>query len=466
MRDIATLAVSEAPSGAAALQGALLDSRQRLRDLVLLAADFAFETDAMGRFVFLIPDRVLGWDSAALIGQPAAMLIDAASPDPVVPFHHAFEIRQHRSWIRCADGGSACVSFGCAPLFTADGRLAGTRGAGTDVTAQDRQDSQMSAALRRGEALDHILRRVDREVLAPRMLRAALDALVSSLGAEGASVIEVESETGRPALLHHAGTGAAAVLDEAAVLLQQPQQDRSPWIGTAAGHRPLAVVECQTRIGGRCALALWRGQGGRAWDDDDRLLIASSVRLIHFALEHEALQREMTRQARTDPLTGLLNRRAFQDELDRQIERLDRDGLPGTMLFADLDNFKPVNDQLGHEAGDEVLVCAAKLFRDAFRPSDLVARLGGDEFAVWLSGADQMTAAERAEDLCARAGQVLAEAVRPGAPRMSLAIGIATRQSGSGEPVDEVIRRADEAMYEVKRAGRGHWRVAREDQMP
>jgi diguanylate cyclase (GGDEF)-like protein len=93
-------------------------------------------------------------------------------------------------------------------------------------------------------------------------------------------------------------------------------------------------------------------------------------------LEHEAIQREMAKQARTDPLTGLLNRRAFIEEMARQIDRLDREGLPGKLMFADLDNFKPLNDGLGHEAGDEALRRVAKLLRDTVRPTDLVARLG------------------------------------------------------------------------------------------
>ena len=308
--------------------------------------------------------------------------------------------------------------------------------------------------------LDHILRRVDREVLAPRMLRAALDALMNALGAEGASVIEI-ADDGHASLLHQTGGGAVAVLEDAGALLRQPGRD--PRLGAGSGRRQMIVAGCQTRLGDQAGLALWRVPGGRAWDDEDQLLIAASVRLVRFALEHEALQREMTRQARTDPLTGLLNRRAFLDELTRHVERLDREGLPGTMLFADLDNFKPVNDRLGHEAGDDILVRAADLLREAVRPTDLVARLGGDEFAIWLSGADQLTAAERADALCRRSRDALSATAGADVPELSLSIGIATRQPGSLEPVDEVIRRADLAMYQVKRRGRGHWYVAREE---
>jgi diguanylate cyclase (GGDEF)-like protein len=180
-------------------------------------------------------------------------------------------------------------------------------------------------------------------------------------------------------------------------------------------------------------------------------------------LEHEAIQLEMGRQARTDPLTGLLNRRAFMEEMQRHIERLDREQLPGTLLFADLDSFKPVNDRLGHEAGDQVLLSTATLLRKAVRPTDLVARLGGDEFALWLNGADHMTAAERAEWLTVHVPDELCAIAGVDGPTLTLSIGIATRTAGTSEPIDSLLRRADRAMYHVKRTGRGHWYVSHEE---
>jgi diguanylate cyclase (GGDEF)-like protein len=193
------------------------------------------------------------------------------------------------------------------------------------------------------------------------------------------------------------------------------------------------------------------------------LLITAAAHLIRMVLEHEAIQREMARQARTDPLTGLLNRRAFLEEMTRHIDRLDREEQPGTLLFADLDDFKQVNDGLGHEVGDQVLLSTANILRNKMRPSDLVARLGGDEFAVWMNGADHLTAAERADYLCKEVANTLRELTAAGgAAPPTVSIGIATREAANHEPVDSLLRRADHAMYEVKRAGRGHWRVASE----
>jgi diguanylate cyclase (GGDEF)-like protein len=160
-----------------------------------------------------------------------------------------------------------------------------------------------------------------------------------------------------------------------------------------------------------------------------------------------------------------LNRRAFLDELPRHIDRLDREEQSGTLLFADLDSFKAVNDRLGHEAGDQVLVQTAAMLRRAVRPSDLVARLGGDEFALWMNGMDQLSAAERADWLTIEVPKELQPIVGGGGPTPTLSLGIATRLAGSGEPIDNLLRRADRAMYEVKRTGRGRWLVSQGDEV-
>jgi diguanylate cyclase (GGDEF)-like protein len=90
----------------------------------------------------------------------------------------------------------------------------------------------------------------------------------------------------------------------------------------------------------------------------------------------------------------------------------------------------------------------------------LVARLGGDEFAVWLTGADHLTAAERADYFCKTAPAELQASLPEPFPDLAVSIGIATRRPGSHEPIEDLTRRADMAMYEVKRGGRRHWRVS------
>jgi diguanylate cyclase (GGDEF)-like protein len=442
------------------LRCALFDSRQRWRDLVLLSADLAYETDANGRFVFITPDLPLGWQAETLIGQPAELLlVGGAGSDGFNPFRVTMPVRRRRSWFRCADGTSVMLAVSAVPLFDAQGQFAGTRGTGVDFTEFDRHSGRVASSLRRGEVLDHILWRMSQEVMAPRMMQAVLDALMNALGCEGVGVIEPRDSDGA-VVAYCAGGSADAVLPALTPLLHAA--DRQIETAAAAG-RPIAVVICHTRFGGQPGLALWRSPGSRDWDRDDKQLMRSAASVIRMVLEHEAIQKEMARQARTDPLTGLLNRRAFLEEMARHIDRLNREDQPGTLMFADLDRFKPVNDQLGHEVGDLVLLRTAAILRDAVRPTDLVARLGGDEFALWLDGADHMTSAERAEQLCVEVPKALQPVVGDEQSTPGMSIGIASRSAGSGEAIDDLLRRADKAMYEVKRSGRGHWHVAGED---
>ena len=453
-------------SEASALRDALLDSRQRWREMVLLTADFAFETDAWGRFVFAAPDPAMGWPAGTLVGQPAELLLAEAGDGGFNPFRPTGPVRRRRGWLRRADGSYICLSFAVAPLLDASGRIVGARGVAQDMTEQDRHDGATAAALRRGELLHHIMASIREEVLAPRMMQAALSTLVAALGAEGCAVIDLIGENGVPTVLHAIGSGLAMVQPTALQLLERHAAESSQ--SCAPDGRGVLVCPGQTRFGERTGFAMWREPDGRGWDADEQTLTVSVTGVIRFILEHEAIQREMARQARTDMLTGLLNRRAFLEDIGRRLERLEHEGLPGTLVFVDLDNFKQLNDRSGHDAGDRALCRAAVLLRATVRPSDLVARFGGDEFALWLDGADEFVAAERAEALRLAAPGALAEpdqdfsGADSAAPELlSMSIGIASRRPGHGEDIDALIQRADEAMYEVKRAGRGHWRVSR-----
>lgn len=445
---------------------ALIESRQRWRDLATMAADMAFETDASQRFSFIHPQTVLGWPAATLLGQPADMLIARADGEAGAnPFRVTAPVRRRRAWLRRADGSCVCLAFSVAPLRDAAGNIVGSRGIAQDMTAQDRHDAALAAALRRGEVVDHILWRMRQEVMAPRMMQAALHSLGTAVGAAGCVVVDMIGDGVEPQVLHAFGTDFSRVRHTALTLLEaeghQPVQARAP-----EGELVLACPG-HDGFGAHAGIVLWREAGGRPWDADEMMLASSAIGIVRVILDHDAIQREMARQARTDPLTGLLNRRAFLDEIGRRLDRLDREAQPGTLIFVDLDHFKALNDEAGHDAGDAALVGAAGLLRETVRPADLVARLGGDEFALWLDGADSLTAAERAEAL-----RLAVPALTPASAtvRLGASIGIATRwphpdgaQNGGTETIDNLMHRADQAMYAAKRAGRGCWRVAPHD---
>jgi diguanylate cyclase (GGDEF)-like protein/PAS domain S-box-containing protein len=452
-----------APAASDGFRQALMESRQRWRDFGAIAADVVFEVDEDGRLCFVGPDFVLGWPAENLLGRRAADILLPSGQGGPDPFLLTTGLRGRRSWVNRADGQQVCLALSSTPLLDSRGACIGARGVAADITGREQRDMQAAAALRRAEVLEHILDQMRQEVLAPRIMNAMLKALIGALGGDGAAVLDVADTPELASVMHQAGAGLERVLPDLLALLRE--YNGAPQAHQLGNGMQAITCRASTRFGHEAVLVIWRPAHGRVWDADDRQLITSITALVRIVLEHEAIQRELARQARTDSLTGLLNRRAFVEETKRRIDRLEREGMPGTLMFVDLDRLKLLNDRLGHEAGDAALSLAAKVLRSIVRPSDLVARLGGDEFALWLDGFDELTAAERAEHLRLSFPREAAHLVEGEQFNLSMSIGIACRQPGGGEELDDVIQRADRAMYEAKRNGRGHWRVSHPERL-
>jgi diguanylate cyclase (GGDEF)-like protein len=179
-----------------------------------------------------------------------------------------------------------------------------------------------------------------------------------------------------------------------------------------------------------------------------RLAEAFNDMAIRIAAQKAAL----TEVAISDPLTGLHNRRAFQARLAEEVERARRSGEPFALLMVDLDRFKAINDRHGHPAGDAVLLAVAETFQRQVRAIDLPARLGGEEFAVLLPGSDEQAAraaAERLRSAIAACQIVHQETVL----RVTVSIGVACYPE-DGHSGELLLRAADRALYQAKRAGR------------
>ncbi len=163
-----------------------------------------------------------------------------------------------------------------------------------------------------------------------------------------------------------------------------------------------------------------------------------------------------------DPLTGLLNRRRFEDELEHLMAASHRYGHSGALLFFDLDQFKDVNDSSGHQVGDSLLKRVAESLLETAREADVVARLGGDEFAILLQEADEFSAGETADRFC----RALMKIAVPGMQRIhriSASIGVAIFPQHGKDPTS-ILANADIAMYQAKDAGRNTWSIFNEDQ--
>ncbi len=170
--------------------------------------------------------------------------------------------------------------------------------------------------------------------------------------------------------------------------------------------------------------------------------------------ERKVLEEQLRHQAFHDVLTGLANRSLFRDRLGHALMRAGRGGRPTAVLYLDLDDFKSVNDRLGHAAGDRLLVAVGDRLRAATRAGDTVARLGGDEFAIIVEEAEPSEAAQAAERILRTLTPPFAIDASQIVARASIGIAVQTVDSGDA---DELLRRADIAMYAVKaRGGDGH----------
>ena len=208
--------------------------------------------------------------------------------------------------------------------------------------------------------------------------------------------------------------------------------------------------------GGRSAvLALYPPADGFSDEAKDAAAWIAAQALI--ALENAHLHGLVQRQAVTDELTGLANRRRFLSQMETEVARSRRSGSPLAIVLADLDDFKQVNDKYGHEAGDRTLRAFADILREAVRDIDLPVRLGGEEFAILLPDTDLPGGANLAE----RIRSTLAERqIESGAARISVTASFGVSCFPLAASADDLLVDADRRLYDAKRRGKNRVEVS------
>ena len=195
----------------------------------------------------------------------------------------------------------------------------------------------------------------------------------------------------------------------------------------------------------------------RAFSTDDVNFLQSVANVLAAAIERRRSEAETRHQALHDPLTGLPNRALFRDRLQHALARARRHDGTLAVLFLDVDNFKVVNDSLGHEAGDELLTALAPRLAEAVRSGDTVARFGGDEFVLLCEEvADEQEAIEIAQRVKACFARPLQ--IAGGEHYVTASIGVALPSAGHDGP-ESLLRDADAAMYQAKERGRARYEV-------
>jgi diguanylate cyclase (GGDEF)-like protein/PAS domain S-box-containing protein len=423
-------------------------TRARLAALVEDSQDAIIAVDKRRRVTAWNPgaERLLGFRSEEMIGRSVADTVpaeEAARHDALIRrvLEHG-EPMQAEGVRRRRDGTAVAVALSASPMRGATGTIIGASAIMRDVSERKRQEAH------RNELLGQLAEAEERFRSAFEQAPTGV-ALVSLRPDSAGRFLQVN-----PALCEMLGLDADALMGTTCFDVTHPD-DRE-------GHgRPLRAALAGEAHEIRDELRLVRADGGaitvqvRATSVRDRdgapLYLVCHVQDVTEDRRQEAHLRYL---ANHDPLTGLVNRRRFEEELDRAVAQARRHEPAGALLVVDLDNFKYVNDTFGHAAGDRLLLAAAEAMRSRLRDSDVIGRLGGDEFGVILSRASVEDARTVAEALLTaiRKDAHIEVAGRP--VRISASVGVSPISGGDPLSAEQLLAEADVAMYDAKEAGR------------
>lgn len=414
-------------------EASLRASEQRFRDFASAATDWYFETDAQLRYTWLSEQflAATGVDVSRVLGKTREEFagLECMAQDTEKWAQHTAQLRAHAPYrdftYRQPDthGQWRDISVSAVPAFSEKGVFLGYRGVGREITAFKNAERALQAS----EA----------------QLRTILEA--SPVG------VALVSQAQRVVRVCNARMAQLMGEASAAALLNQPLHGPcEDLLGRIEQSGGLSNIELPLMDGdGRTWWALVTARPMDYRGEAAYLVWVYDVTELHTARE------AMERMALHDPLTDLANRRYLQDYAQQAMDRTQRLGTRGALIYIDLDGFKSVNDHYGHQQGDELLVAIAQAMSARLRRTDFLARIGGDEFAVLVENIpSEQDPLDLAQEITVLVRQVAASRLPPGPCSVGASAGLAYFGAQT-QGLDSLLSRADAAMYRAKARGRG-----------
>ncbi len=295
--------------------------------------------------------------------------------------------------------------------------------------------------------------------LAVAMDRASSDVRMTAMLQRSSDLVTVISADGTvryqsPAAGWVLGLDPKAFLQRNLTELMHPDDELAAF---AKIHRVLngPTGEAQFSARWKHADGTWRHTETVVTNLMDDPSVAGLVLNTRDVSDRKQLEQELAHRNLHDPLTDLANRALFKESVERALRRTGRNGRSVAVVFLDVDDFKHVNDSLGHEAGDRLLAKVADRIRTCVRPYDVAARLGGDEFSILLENADLRVASSVADRILREMDEPIQVDGREISTQCSLGIAV----GGPGDDVEDLLRNADVAMYTAKAKGKSRYEV-------
>ena len=457
---------------------ALRDSDQRFRRLTELSSDWYWEQDADFRFTLVsagiridggpMPEVFIGktrWELQ--IGMEQAEWQEHRA---LLAAHRTFSEFEYKARFDADRAHWFCTSG--EPLFDADGRFKGYRGTGKNITERKRTE-----LLRSGQG--RVLEMIATGTALEQVLDSLMHLMESQLEGMMASILLLDDDGLH--LRHGAGPslpqayaqavdgigigpqagscGTAIHRREQVVvsdILQDPLWDDHRALAAPHGLRSCWSTPIITHHGKLLGTLAIYSQQVRTPTPAEGQLIEMATRIAGIAIERRDNEQRISHMAHHDALTGLPNRTLLEDRLKQAMLYAQRYERRVTVAFMDLDNFKLINDSLGHNAGDDILKTVARRMQHCVRATDTVARLGGDEFVIVLF--DQPDQAETITPILEKIRAAVAQVIDIGAQKLQVtcSMGLAT-YPGDGSDIDTLLMNADAAMYRAKELGRNNY---------
>lgn len=423
--------------------------RELMATALFHAPDYTYVTDAVGRFVAAndAAARLVGRSSAtALIGKTCFQLL----PPEAAQMHHDLEqqiltsgepVIDLRSQTADPSGQLRSFSTTKVPLYAPDGGTIGLVGVMRDITVEQQLADELT---------------LNRDTLSYAL--SEMNGGIAMIDTSGHLIFSNDRyRNSFPYTGHLRVPGADMRTVLAAVIatgeqLTAPQQPDPQWIERTMGHLTSQSDEEIQLFDGT-----WLQVRAHTTSNGTSMVLVSDVTRFKQAQEELNSATDQLKQlARTDGLTDLLNRRAFDESLEAEIRRSARTGTPLSLLMIDVDHFKAFNDHYGHPAGDACLRQVAELLRASLkRPADLAARYGGEEFAAILPDTDEDGAYLVAEAFRRAVAQARLTHERSEKGIVTASVGVATYMPDNlDRNALELAKVADDALYSAKAAGR------------
>ena len=463
-----TLIVLRDVTAETSVREVLLESRQRYKHLVELAGDFVWECDSSGAFSYVSEPGAFGYTPNQIVGRQPVDFMSSGSKTASWPTHVVARLRGQIVELQDAHGWLVRLSVDADPIHDDDGKQSGVRGIARAVpqdierAASDALYAQSAGVI---AAVADTLRAMSQEWRPDDVLQLCAESMMSCFSATGCAIHGWDDNK---KLVELAQSGATLPTDLGKETIDPlPKGQAQVRIVREDAELIAMAIHCQDDCVGR--LTIWRKMGDLAddqqWADSDLAVLRELDAPCGVAIRQTMEVDRLTKLSRTDSLTGLLNRRAFVLEMSAALARANRRETSGALMYVDLDQFKLLNDRCGHQAGNAALIAVSAILSGAIRPYDLVARLGGDEFAVWLEDINGRQAARSARRII----EMIAETATKSCDQISSAakieigasIGIAMFDPSKPESLDELINRADRAMYRAKQSADKSVEIAR-----